>query len=319
MRYVKRAPASPSSLIADPAQGTLELKIDCADEIDGIGMGVLSDGTPFLNQRGLARMCGVQNAHIGTISSEWHDARKPRIAAIQKILAGRNISIARPHIEVAHGGRKMFAYPDYVCLAVLEYYAFDAGPNVQQEAKERYRWLAGRSLREIIYSQLGYRPTNPAAEVWRQVHDRVSLVYDNVPTGFFCVFKEIADLMVTLINAGADVGTTFIPDVSVGRAWSAHWHDNALFSVYGERQRYLHNFPNYFPQAASNPQTPYCYPELALPEFRRWMRDTYLPKHLPSYLEKKTREGLVSRSASSAIVGALANRDESRRSITGRD
>jgi hypothetical protein len=37
-------------------------------DINGIGMGVLSDGTPYLNQRGLAALCGVQNAHIGTIS-----------------------------------------------------------------------------------------------------------------------------------------------------------------------------------------------------------------------------------------------------------
>jgi hypothetical protein len=28
-------------------------------------MGVLKDGTPLLNQRGLARLCGIENAHIG--------------------------------------------------------------------------------------------------------------------------------------------------------------------------------------------------------------------------------------------------------------
>lgn len=56
-------------------------------DVDGIGMGVLSDGRPYLNQRGLAALCGVKNAHIGTISSQWNDEeQKPRIIAIKSIL-----------------------------------------------------------------------------------------------------------------------------------------------------------------------------------------------------------------------------------------
>ena len=41
-------------------QGTFDLGIDIERDIEGIGMGVLSDGTPYLNQRGLAALCGVQ-------------------------------------------------------------------------------------------------------------------------------------------------------------------------------------------------------------------------------------------------------------------
>lgn len=59
------------------AQGELDLQVE--KEFDGIGMGVLSDGTPYLNQRGLAALCGVQNAHIGQISAQWADFdEKPR-------------------------------------------------------------------------------------------------------------------------------------------------------------------------------------------------------------------------------------------------
>lgn len=312
MQYVKRPPAGPNSVAANPAQGILELSVHRQDEVDGIGMGVLSDGTPFLNQRGLARMCGVQNAHIGTISSEWDDNNKPRIAAIKKILGEKGVQMPAPHLEVSHGGRRMFAYPDVVCLAILEYYAFDAGQNVQDEAKTRYRWLAGRSLRDVIYSQLGIKPGSAIADTWRHFHDRVSLVYDNVPEGYFCVFKEIADVMVTLINAGAQIGDKFIPDVSVGRAWSDYWKANALCADCGERQQYVHNFPDYFPQAASNPQYPWCYPEAALPLFRKWMRQVYLPKQLPKYLDSKVREGTLPATAKSQITGALTNRSVAR-------
>jgi hypothetical protein len=65
-------------------QETLDLGIERDGEFNGIGMGVLSDGTPYLNQRGLAALCGVQNAHIGTISAQWDDPQpKPRIASIR--------------------------------------------------------------------------------------------------------------------------------------------------------------------------------------------------------------------------------------------
>src|SRR5690606_32462002 len=105
--------------------------------------------------------------------------------------------------------------------------------------------------------------------------------------GYFCIFKEIADIMVTLINAGAPVGDSFVPDISVGSAWSKHWLDNELSKKYGDRRRYEHHYPDYFPQAASNPQHPFCYPDAALGEFRRWMREEYLPKGFRAYLRNK--------------------------------
>jgi hypothetical protein len=55
------APKLPTKRIA-PGQGSLSLGIEKDTDINGIGMGVLSDGTPYLNQRGLAALCGVQKA-----------------------------------------------------------------------------------------------------------------------------------------------------------------------------------------------------------------------------------------------------------------
>ena len=131
---VRKAP-TPTKRV-DPKQGVLNLWVDRQDEVNGIGMGVLGDGTPFLNQRGLARMCGVENAHIGSISAEWNENHKPRIAAIKKILSDRGVVVDAPHLEVAYRGRKMFAYVDSVCLAILEYYAFEAGKTFKPK-----QWL----------------------------------------------------------------------------------------------------------------------------------------------------------------------------------
>ena len=77
------APKSGSKEITSP-QGVLDYEIE--KDVGGIGMGVLSDGTPYLNQRGLAALCGVENAHIGTISSQWNEPTpKPRVAAIKSV------------------------------------------------------------------------------------------------------------------------------------------------------------------------------------------------------------------------------------------
>ncbi len=121
-------------------------------------MGVLADGTPFLTQRGLARLCGVRNAHIGTISSEWNASRhKPRIMRIRAILSSSGLALQEPHLRLEHGTRAIFAYPESVCLAVLEYYAFHAGSNCRNEARNNFRALTGRALRALICAQVGYQ------------------------------------------------------------------------------------------------------------------------------------------------------------------
>ena len=103
-------------------QGNLDLGIERERDIEGIGMGVLSDGTPYLNQRGLAALCGVQNAHIGTISSQWGETPlKPRIATIKKTLGDIGVEFPAAHIEVLHKGVIHYCYPAEISIAVLEY------------------------------------------------------------------------------------------------------------------------------------------------------------------------------------------------------
>lgn len=54
---IRRLPMNPKSKKTDPNQGEFDLAVDKQTEIHGVGMGVLNDGTPFLTQRGLARLC----------------------------------------------------------------------------------------------------------------------------------------------------------------------------------------------------------------------------------------------------------------------
>lgn len=255
-------------------RGQRELFVTRDREIDGVGMGVLSDGTPYLTGRGLARLCGVSSSRISQLAQVWNtDSTNSMAEGVKKILRSKGGMTDKPYIEITQRSGAFHAYPDHVCLAVLEYYAFD---QPIEEAKKNFRILAGKALHDFIYAQVGYDPANSVPVAWRQFHDRVSLTYNSVPAGYFSVFKEIADIIVHLGQAGLHIDSKFVPDISVGIHWGKHWEAKNLAAQYGERIRFEHNYPDYFEQAASNPQPPWCYPEMALGEFKRWIREDYV-------------------------------------------
>jgi hypothetical protein len=304
MVTVFRLPAS----IQSEDDGQQELALG---ELDGarmhpFGMGVLSDGTPFLTQRGLAVLCGVENAHIGTISSQWRDdIPKPRVNKIRDILARDGHQLEDAHVLVKIGARTLYAYREEISLAVIEYYAFDAGQYCQEEARDNFRVLARKGFRDAIYESVGYEPTRGIDDRWRPFHDRISLAYHSAPEGYFSIFKESAEVSVTLGQSGIYSDEHLIPDISIGKCWGRYWIDNELEAQYGARLEYKHYYPDYFPQSASNPQTPWCYPELALGEFRRWLREDYIHggkfrAYIGSQLQKKQISASVAHQALSA-------------------
>jgi len=213
--------------VTAPTQLALDLKIAREVEIDGIGMGVLSDGTAYLTARGLARICGVDHTQILELGQDWRaTSPRPRTRRIKDALQQQGLHMPMPFLSIKVDGTVHNAYPEVVCMAVLEYYAFDATQGSRDTALRNYRILARRSFREFIYAQCGYDPKQLVPAVWKQFHDRVSLTYDSVPPGYFSVFKEIADIVVTLISEGVAIGPEFIPDISVGQHWSRYWAEN---------------------------------------------------------------------------------------------
>ena len=277
MVSVFRLPSSVKPESDDQGHLALEDLKGSGAQMHPFGMGVLSDGTPFLTQRGLSVLCGVENAHIGTISSQWRDlVPKPRINKIRDILERNGHQLQEAHVEVRVGARMLYAYREEISLAVIEYYAFEAGQFCQEEARDNFRVLARKGFRDAIYESVGYRPVRDIDDRWRPFYDRIGLAYDTVPDGYFSVFKESAEITVTLGQNGIHSDQHLIPDISIGKCWGRHWNESNLFRTYGNRIEYSHKYPEYFPQAASNPQKPWCYPEAALGEFKRWLREDYL-------------------------------------------
>jgi hypothetical protein len=305
--HIKKLPVKQGQMEIGQKQGRLALEIDREIEIEGIGMGVFNDGTPFLNQRGLARLCGVENAHIGAISSQWHDKKqKPRIKTVKEILARAGTPYQTAHVEAQHRGIAYYCYPADVCLAILEYYAFDAGANCQRQARDNFRLLAGSKLRELIYSYVGYDPTQLHAQRFANWHDRIALNYQSAPKGYFHLFNEAHTVIYELIQAGAEIGKHFVVDISMGWHWAKYWADNDLDQAYGGRCRYPHRYPDSHPQAKSNPHDSWCYPLASLGEYRQWLQNTYVEGgKFSAYLEGKVTRGELPPSIAQLAIEAL--------------
>lgn len=287
-------------------QGTLALGIEKEGDFGEIGMGVLSDGTPYLSQRGLAVLCGVENAHIGTISSQWSETEpKPRISKIKAILQSAGLTSMAAHVEIQHKGKPHYCYPSEICLAVLEYYAFDAGANVQEQARQNFRLLAGSKLRDMIYQQVGYDPTG--ADRFKAWHNRIALNYQSAPKDFFHVFNEAHTIIYELIAAGADVGPKTVVDISIGQHWSKHWEERGWDADFGPRKKYPHRYPDDHPQARSNPQESWCYPIQALGSYRQWLQDNYIEGgKFKGYLDGKVKRGELAPSVAQLAIEAIA-------------
>jgi hypothetical protein len=275
---------------ATPVQLKLDLGIEVEKVVGGIEMGVLENGIPYLTQRGLSEMAGAARSTIQELSQEWQKAQetdvwpKGRMQFYREYLVKSGFDEPSLYIEIQKDGSPHYAYPDAVCMAMVEYFAFEA-QRTNETAISNYRNLARYGLQKFIYDALGYAPEDP----WKLFNDRVSLLKDSVPAGYFSVFKESTGLMVDLINAGLSVNQHTIPDGSVGGTWGRYWTKNGLAAQFNDRIDYPHYYPAGWPQSASNPQAAKAYPDAALPVFREWFRTVYLPTKYPAYILKKAK------------------------------
>lgn len=293
-------------IVSSSSENQLDLNLEVVfeKEIDGVGMGVLSDGTPYLNLRGLAAMCGIDPSLIVRITQDWDaEPLKPREAKIREIVRAQGADDTIVFRAVKKGNTIQHIVPGAVCMAVLEYYAFEARTE-NSHAEKSYRTLARKGFADYVFAQVGYNPDGTSQMAWKQFHDRITLNYHNTPDGYFSVFKEIADIIVTLIKKGVDLGDKFIPDLSVGQHWGNHWTGNNLDNVYGQRIKAPQAYPDYFRQA-SGMKDAWVYPDEALPEFRDWVRKTYLAEKMPKYLADKVKKGEVGGLVAQKALAAL--------------
>lgn len=274
--------------------------------IDGIEMGVLENGIPYLTESGLARMCGIDRKVLNRLAIGWLEERlKPRGKQIDQLLLQSGYSENGLYLKSEHKGVEVNAYTEPVCLALLEYYAFLADEK-RNEAIFAFRTLARTTFRKFIYDAVGYSPEQKVLDSWKHFHDRLDMTLDAVPLGYFSVFKEIAAMIVPMIRAGIMISDRVVPDISAGKAWSAYWETNNLAAQHGDRTRYDHEYPLYYPQSKSNPQPAFAYPDSALPVFRTWLRTNYIASKFPNYLLGQAKKGSVPLAIANQAIKAFS-------------
>lgn len=210
-------------LPATPRQLRLDLGIEVERDVNGIEMGVLENGMTYLTQRGLSAICGAARSTIQEISKEWEDnfgldLQRGRSLYFSDYLRQAGYDDPTLYMEIEHNGTTHYAYPEVVCMAFIEFFAFEA-QRTNDTAQRNFRKLARYGLNQFIYDALGYKPTDK----WVYFNDRVIILQDSSPDGYFIVFKETTGMVVDLIRAGLPVNDKTIPDISVGKCWSKHW------------------------------------------------------------------------------------------------
>jgi hypothetical protein len=284
-------------------QLTINLEVLTSKEVDGLEMGVFKNGIPFLTARALAKVSGVAHTSILRLSESWQEEGGAlRGGKMAEILAGNGFDGDALYVRTKQGAQTILAFPDNVCMAILEYYAFEAGRHCTEEAKNNFRILARKSLREFIYRMTGYDPNNVVPPNWKHFHDRMLL--NPVPSSYFSVFREIADIVIASIREGLMVNHSTVPDISVGQAWGVYWKANDLEEKYGPRTKHPHIYPDYFPQSQANIEA-FIYPLVALGEFREWMQVEYLVQKFPNYLKGKVKQGLMPATSVELLLKAV--------------
>lgn len=287
--------------MADELVLSTPVNVAVSKEVDGIEMGVLSDGRSYFTARGLARLIGTGPSTILTQGKRWLEGE--RAGKLAQMLVARGLERPSLYVELQRDGSVVHAYTDDVAIVIIEYYAFESTP-ISAQAQLSFRKLAQAGLRVFVYQALGYDPNQQLTAAWRNFHDRLTL--HTVPSGYFSVFRECADFVLASIRAGLPVDDHTIPDISVGQAWASYWKKEGLSEKFGERIPHDHNYPDYYPQAKSNPQEINVYPVDALGEFRRWLEAVYLPAKYPTYLKGKAKSRLIAASTVELLLNSMA-------------
>ena len=119
------------SKAANPIQLSLDLGIEVEKNVNGIEMGVLQNGMPYLTQRGLSQISGAARSTIQAFTQEWEQTigdpipAKGRMAFFKSYLFEKGYDEPRLFLEVTKQGKPYYAYPDLVCMAFIEYFVLE--------------------------------------------------------------------------------------------------------------------------------------------------------------------------------------------------
>lgn len=184
--------------------------------------------------------------------------------------------------------------PDEACSAIAEYYAFEAR---QYEGKDvaikNYRAANRAGIRVFIWSKTGFIPEilRPSLKSNTTVYiERLENIRDHkVPDDLWTTFREGAEVLLLLEKEmGVPVDQMDLCDGSIGKRWSLYREGKPWAKPSGT---YTHVFRDH--RGERDGCKAYDLSELSY--FRRWLKDVYVPEHMPEYLVTKRGKRAVLR------------------------
>lgn len=239
------------------------------------------DGVSGMTISALADFCGVRQQTITQLLNrvESSDPITNDLSDSLKPFAGKTLRL------ITNDPQGRLIVPDEACYAVAEYYAFDARAYQGQEtARENYRMAGRAGMRVFIWSQTGYIPA-PLRESLRSntttYIERLENIRDHqIDDDKWSTFREGAEILILVEKVmGVPVDQMDLCDGSIGSHWGAYRNGKPWVEPSGF---YTHVFRD---QRSDQQCRAYKISELSY--FRRWLRETYIPFHLPQYLADK--------------------------------
>jgi len=138
-------------------------------------------------------------------------------------------------------------------------------------------WEAYEKLIDEYYRQLVALPQPPTYTLGDALRERALLNEDHVPSDLFGLqvegCKELYYLE-RLVNETLDTSAQI--EISIGKCWPAY-AVKVLGMSLSERRRYRHRLPD------GRVVEAWGYPLKYLPDFRKWLRETYFVEKFPAY------------------------------------
>jgi hypothetical protein len=240
------------------------------------------DGISGMTVTALANFCSTANVAVITNLLNRIEAADPfsnDLPECLKVFAGQNLRLFSSDIQ----GRLIV--PDEACSAISEYYAFEARQYPgKQTAIDNYRASAKAGMRIFIWVKTGYIPQilrdSLKAHTSNYI-DRLENTYDHtIADHLWSTFREGAEVLLLVEKQmRVPVDQMDLCDGSIGKHWS----------VYREGKKWAEKVESYTHvfRDQRGSREPKAYQLTELQYFRRWVREDYIPHHLPKYLADK--------------------------------
>jgi DNA-binding XRE family transcriptional regulator len=258
-------------------------------EEDGVEFYTIAlTGQSGMSQSGLAILAGVSQQALSNLEKTL-TSRAP--SEVLKPFTGEPLTLTTDDVTCTIDGKpvgNLKVYKSSYCAAVLKHYADPekklSNITDQQRAVATYSLLkfADRGITDWIQEITGWKQYRDSIKLHTDVYiRRIEHMRDHqVDDDQWMIFREAAELLLLIEKDWrVPINDYDILDGSIGKMWSAYRADQSWVRQIGS---YTHCYRD---QRGERDCNAYCVTEL--PYFRRWLRGSYVPEHLPKYLVTK--------------------------------